>query len=548
VQLRAASEKAGEPGPRPIRRCPFRSPQAVAEAIKDLVANRTVCDVGCAEGDMLAGLALHAREVVGFDCDPRRYRLAEQRGFRLVAGNYHLDELPEADVYYLWPDHGARDDRFLVDKILTRPGFKGTIIVAGDDNVPSEVKAVLACSALGRLLRVPFNEGSGYRESGVFLLAIIDAGAQPQAGPPHDERRAVVSMAIGDKFDELAALSIPGQISYARRLNAEHIVLRRPLLGAHSPFFEIFQIHRLFDDYARILYLDLDVLVRDDCPDLFTLVPAHALGVFFESRLVDREAEIRYVQALWPALGWVGDYFNNGVLVAGRAHRELFAADGVFPRGLRFADQTVMNYRAVAAGTPMHDIGFGLNYMPAILPRGPLLRFLVNHTGHDIWPLRGLYQALPDPASAHMVHGAGLPYPLKVHLARKTLSLWARGRSPGFSAGHRLLNRVFCGLLPQPARDVVLELGYERPLLRQPSGTARPLDSVELALWRLCDGKSTAEQIARGVLAALPHHPPGSLRQSVRRGLHKLLDAGFLEAVNQVEPVFAEQSTGDSTS
>jgi hypothetical protein len=262
-----------------IRQSPYRSPRAVAEAIKNLIAGRTVCDVGCAEGDMMAFMSRHALKVVGFDINPRRYRLAERRGFQVISGNYHLDELPEADVYYIWPDNGLRDDRFLVNKILGRPNFRGTIIIGGDSNVPSEVAAVQECASLGRLLRIPFNEGSGYRQSGIFLLAVIESGVNTsnQIGPSFG-KRAVVSMAIGDGFSEMAALSIPGQVAYARRLGAEHIVLREPLLGAHSPFYEIFQIHRLFQDYERILYLDIDVLVREDCPDMFAQVPAESLA------------------------------------------------------------------------------------------------------------------------------------------------------------------------------------------------------------------------------------------------------------------------------
>jgi hypothetical protein len=413
--------------------------------------------------------------------------------------------------------------------------------VGGDDNVASEVRAVMACAESGRLRRVPFDEGANHREKGTFLLAIIEGGAAATSTDKKDsERRAVVTMAIGPDFDELAALSIPGQSAYARRLDADHLVLRRPVVRASSPFYEIFQIHRLFETYSRILYLDLDVLVRDDCPDLFALVPPASLGAFVESRLVDRSTEISHVQSLWPSLGWTDDYFNNGVLVAGRAHRELFAPSSDLPRDLRFADQTVMNYRAAAAGFPLHDLGFGLNYMPALLARGPLLRFLLNHIGHDLVLVPGLYLAFPEPENAQVLHCAGLPHWLKLRLARRTLARWAEGRSRAFSAGHRHLNRVFGGLVPQPAPDAVLESGDARPRLRHPSGKTRLLDDLELALWRGCDGRQTTAQLARAIRAIAPGLPVDTGRQAVHRGLHELLAAGFLTAVNQSQPPLTE--------
>ena len=143
-------------------------------------------------------------------------------------------------------------------------------------------------------------------------------------------------------------------------------------------------------------------------------------------------------------------------------------------------------------------------------------------------------------APGDRVHGASLPYCLKLRLARKTLAHWTRGPCRRFSAAHRRLNRVFGGLVAQPAPGVALEMRDARPLLRRPSGETRSLDDVALALWRGCDGRQTAAQLARAVRTHLPVLPDDSGPPSVRRGLHELLAAGFLTAVNQSEPLFAE--------
>ena len=337
---------------------------------------------------------------------------------------------------------------------------------------------------------------------------------------------------------------MPGQQDYARRLGADHIVLRRPVIKSSSPFYEIFQIHRLFEDYGRILYLDIDVLVRDDCPDLFARVPHNALGVFMESRLVDRTAEIRHIQTLWPALNWTEDYFNNGVMVTSRLHRDLFRPEAGLPVGLRFSDQTVMNYRAAALRLRLYDIGFDLNYMPTILPRGPVFRFCHSLVGPAIWPVPYIYQASPEPQSARVVHGAGFSYRLKRRLAERTFALWKHRRRTGFTAAHRRLNRVWGGLVPRMRDGVTLEEG-EGSVLVRPSGGGRPLAEVEAETIRQCDGTRTSAQIVSSIYAAFPDHAPGRLARSVRCSLNAFLDDGYLRATNQIEPLFSRVAEQD---
>lgn len=157
-----------------VKECPFRSPQAVCEAVKDLIRDKVVCELGCAEGDNMAFMAKYAKKVIGMEYDPERCKYAMKRKFEVTLGDYYKDEIPEADVYYFWPNDGERDNEYLVNKILNKPNFKGVIIVGGDTGFPPEVPSVKRCAKKGKLLEVPFNEGTKPRQSGIFLLAIID--------------------------------------------------------------------------------------------------------------------------------------------------------------------------------------------------------------------------------------------------------------------------------------------------------------------------------------------------------------------------------------
>ena len=164
----------------PVTKPPYRSPKAVSEAIKDLIKDKTVCELGCAEGDNLVFMSQYAKHVVGFEYMERRYRVAQQRGLDVVVGDYYRDELPDADVYYFWPDDGERDSEYLVQKLLNKPNFKGTIIVGGDPGFPAEIPSLHRCAKLGKLTRVPYNEGDGPREHGIYELAIIDSNSLQQ--------------------------------------------------------------------------------------------------------------------------------------------------------------------------------------------------------------------------------------------------------------------------------------------------------------------------------------------------------------------------------
>jgi hypothetical protein len=147
----------------------------VSHAIKDLIQNKVVCELGCAEGDNMVFMSRYAKKVIGVEVNPKRYKPAQDRGLEIIVADYLHDDIPEADVYYFWPNLPDRDNEFLIDKILSNDSFNGTIIVGGDTGFPPDPVTINKClSKFGGVLReVPFNEGPNGRQSGVFLLAII---------------------------------------------------------------------------------------------------------------------------------------------------------------------------------------------------------------------------------------------------------------------------------------------------------------------------------------------------------------------------------------
>jgi len=157
---------------------PYRSPKAISESIKDIITDKVVCELGCAEGDNMVFMSKYAKKVVGLEYSDR-INPAIERGLDVKRGDYYeldFDDFPKADVYYFWPNNGDEDNKYLCDKIYSNENFKGYIIVAGDTGWPPEPPSVRECAKLwdGTIKEVEFNEGTGHRQSGTFVLAIIE--------------------------------------------------------------------------------------------------------------------------------------------------------------------------------------------------------------------------------------------------------------------------------------------------------------------------------------------------------------------------------------
>lgn len=162
-----------------VRETPYRSPIVISDVIKDILRDKIVCDLGCAEGDNMMFMSRYAKTVIGVEQNPWRYKHAVSRGYNVIVGDYLLCEIPEADVYYFWPSDGPHDNEILVQRIMNT-GRKCTVIIAGDTGFPSEVPTIymLANKYKGRVLEVDFNEGTGHRQSGKFLLCILNLGEE----------------------------------------------------------------------------------------------------------------------------------------------------------------------------------------------------------------------------------------------------------------------------------------------------------------------------------------------------------------------------------
>lgn len=142
-------------------KCPGRTPLVVAEALKDILKGKVVCDIGCREGDILLAFLDYAKAGIGVESNENSAKIAQSKGLNVIIGDIRDIPLPEADIYYIWIQKPI--NQVIFDLIP-----KGLVIIGGDPqadefyDIPGSWKIV-----------VPYNEGDGERQNGVFELTLV---------------------------------------------------------------------------------------------------------------------------------------------------------------------------------------------------------------------------------------------------------------------------------------------------------------------------------------------------------------------------------------
>jgi ADP-heptose:LPS heptosyltransferase len=251
--------------------------------------------------------------------------------------------------------------------------------------------------------------------------------------------KAVVTVAIGDAYAAILDLSSRTMQHYARKIGADFVpITDMGIVGRNgfSPHWAKFNLYELFKTYSRIIYFDSDIIVREDCPDLFEMVPDTKIGAFNEGAFAPRfpilkSASEVYNISLKDPKNYVGTYFNTGVMVLSRKFRNLFhpPQEHIEFEG-DYGEQTFLNLRMQAMGIDVQDIGFQFNRMT----------LMDKATGYDR-------------LGSYILHYAGCPDPRTLMMVMsKDLSEWTND-APNFDYKHRILVNCAGGLGDQIAAE-----------------------------------------------------------------------------------------------
>ena len=197
-----------------------------------------------------------------------------------------------------------------------------------------------------------------------FLFRESIARLQAIQTPPVCSGKAVITLNLyGDGMPENVRDS---QRAAAERWGAEYVEITRPLFGWHDPFLEKLHLDRHAAAYDRVVYLDRDVIVRADCPNLFDRVPENHFGAVASEQdghnlLLHIQPKMdRLCQHVGVTMDYTSEYINSGVLIfSPHIHKPAFEAarclHGITAeRSWEVYDQGCLGLGIKWSGTPLH--------------------------------------------------------------------------------------------------------------------------------------------------------------------------------------------------
>nr|MDO8114499.1 glycosyltransferase [Candidatus Sigynarchaeota archaeon] len=212
------------------------------------------------------------------------------------------------------------------------------------------------------------------------------------------EKRAIVTLCIGETADGFARYSHPAMNLYANKVHADFVKLDQPKINFNAPthfrpvLFEKYQVYDVLEAYDRVLFLDTDILITPRAPDIFKVVPRGKIGGVFEDFGTEEEHRrilIRKVQEALGDIGWKEGFMNSGVFIVSKMHRNAFRLfkeygfyDGEY-------EQTNTNWYMRKAGCEIVNIDYRFNFMGLMrVYYGPMHRdaYFIHYAGGGIFP------------------------------------------------------------------------------------------------------------------------------------------------------------------
>jgi len=109
--------------------------------------------------------------------------------------------------------------------------------------------------------------------------------------------------------------------------------------------------HTEMVNYLKPKSVTSDLIIRDDCPNLFDIVPETKIGIFNEGSVIpERAFQLRQASELYKMKipkDWKGEYYNTGVMVLSRRHKKLFFPVKPEEFESHFYEQSLLNLRII---------------------------------------------------------------------------------------------------------------------------------------------------------------------------------------------------------
>lgn len=245
-------------------------------------------------------------------------------------------------------------------------------------------------------------------------------------------KNLVLTISVGDYYNKISQYTLPSIEEYADKINADFINLTDTNSDFITQKWNKFEIYKLLNTYNRIIYFDIDILIRKDTPNLFELVPETKLGMFNEGRYSLRGEFVKQASEYYnePIKEWNGKFYNSGVMVISRRHKQIFA----LPKGVDFVptDQPYINLRIINDKVDMFDLDYRFNRMD-------ILDKFIGITRHD----------------SYIIHYAGAPQDMIFDVIGNDIKKWEEDY-PRFEYKRNILIRVSAGMGDQLCSEPVI--------------------------------------------------------------------------------------------
>lgn len=218
--------------------------------------------------------------------------------------------------------------------------------------------------------------------------------------PPPTSSRCVLMVAAGEEARQQAALTAPRAQAYAAKCGADFHLLDDDYFPTHR-LWNKYRASTVAARYKQLLFLDCDVVVQNDPPDLFALVPPGATALYDEApemNLAATQGRMRRVAEVYglPASYVPQHEYNSGVTLIAGEHASCWAPPPKPHPEVWTAEQLWLMAQLDLQGAKVWHLGWEWNTCYFTKPFWQRVRhaYFVHLAGSP-WPYRlGLLQRL----------------------------------------------------------------------------------------------------------------------------------------------------------
>ncbi len=183
---------------------------------------------------------------------------------------------------------------------------------------------------------------------------------------------AVVTISLYEVYDQIIQYTKPYLELYCNKYGFDLCIIDTIKINVKSANLEKFQLYDLLDIYDRILYVDADIIIHPNAPNVFDIVPDNLIGAVYDNpsnnKLHPTESSLNEIQIFQSALGeiqsWTTEYINSGVMVVSKCHRNVFTnAESRTTIDAMYQDQTLINWNIQNYGFQIYRLDSKFNAM-----------------------------------------------------------------------------------------------------------------------------------------------------------------------------------------